>query len=222
MNGVQCHPRPEIGRNSGSARRNQVGTRSESHWTKTSRNGTRTLPGSALSRNTTRQHHLDHVEPEPPPKLVPPGPTLIKFLLLTKMYSVKRCSSSERQRFRRKKGGTPVPLDGTSSEPVRNHLGTPLLSCITSSQPGSAFRNHLGTTSEQPRNQLNLVLPSYPPHYREASNVPFAASSTILYPQAHQRPSRLAFPHPTALEVVVNGGSLQAYHVLCKYPYCVG
>jgi hypothetical protein len=62
----------------------------------------------------------------------------------------------------------------------------------------------------------------YPPHYREASNVPFAASSTILYPQAHQRPSRLAFPHPTALEVVVNGGSLQAYHVLCKYPYCVG
>ena len=148
MNGVQCHPRPEIGRNSGSARRNQVGTRSESHWTKTSRNGTRTLPGSALSRNTTRQHHLDHVEPEPPPKLVPPGPTLIKFLLLTKMYSVKRCSSSERQRFRRKKGGTPVPLDGTSSEPVRNHLGTPLLSCITSSQPGSAFRNHLGTTSE--------------------------------------------------------------------------
>jgi len=80
MNGVQCHPRPKIGRNSGSARRNQVGTRSASHWTKTYRSGTRPLPHSALSRNTTRQHHLDRVEPEPPRKLVPPGPTLTKFL----------------------------------------------------------------------------------------------------------------------------------------------
>jgi hypothetical protein len=81
-----------------------------------------------------------------------PGQRPSSFLLLTKMHCVDCCSSSERRRFWRKKteprfrwtelarnqiGITSehhyrsvlsclnlVPLFGTTSEPVRNHLGT--------------------------------------------------------------------------------------------------